>query len=152
MAVIIREGKEKDFPVLLSLIKELATFEGAADQVKNSVAQMKREKGAFGFFVAEEGGKVLGAAVYFFAYYTWVGKSLYLDDLYVRPEHRRKSVGSMLLERVFELAKREDCKRMRLMVLDWNEVAISFYKKHGGTITEEWLTCDFDAEGSKKLR
>ena len=151
MAILIREGKEKDFPVLLGLIKDLATFEGAPEQVKNSVEQMKREKDSFGFFLAEEDGTVLGAAVYFFAYYTWVGKSLYLDDLYVRPEHRRKKVGSMLLERVFVLAKQKDCKRLRLMVLDWNDVAISFYKEHGGTVTKEWLTCDFDVNPLKNL-
>jgi GNAT superfamily N-acetyltransferase len=144
LAVIIREGNEKDFPVLLGLIRDLATFEGSPEQVKNSVGQMKRESDSFGFFIAEEGGKVLGAAVYFFAYYTWVGKSLYLDDLYVRPEHRRKRVGSLLLERVLELAKQQDCKRLRLEVLDWNKVAISFYKKNGGTISREWLNCDFD--------
>jgi GNAT superfamily N-acetyltransferase len=152
LALIIREGSEEDFPVLLGLIKDLATFEGAPEQVKNSLVQMKRERDSFGFFLAEEEGKVLGAAVYFFAYYTWVGKSLYLDDLYVRPEHRRKKVGSMLLERVFELARQEDCKRLRLMVLDWNEVAISFYKKHGGAITKEWLTCDFDPKSLKNRR
>ena len=146
MAVIIREGNEKDFPVLLGLIKDLATFEGAPEQVKNSVGQMKRERDSFGFFLAEEDGNVLGAAVYFFAYYTWVGKSLYLDDLYVRPEHRRKKVGSMLLERVFKLAKQQDRKRLRLEVLDWNKIAISFYQKHGGTISREWLNCDFDSK------
>ena len=132
--------------MLLGLIKDLATFEGAPEQVKNSVGQMKRERDSFGFFLAEEDGNVLGAAVYFFAYYTWVGKSLYLDDLYVRPEHRRKKVGSMLLERVFKLAKQQDRKRLRLEVLDWNKIAISFYQKHGGTISREWLNCDFDSK------
>jgi ribosomal protein S18 acetylase RimI-like enzyme len=58
----------------------------------------------------------------------------------------------MLLERVFELAKKEDCKRLRLEVLDWNEVAISFYKKHGGAISREWLNCDFDPKALKNLR
>jgi GNAT superfamily N-acetyltransferase len=146
LAVSIRKGEEADFPVLLGLIKDLAAFEGAPEQVKNSLSQMRREKDSFGFFVAEEDGKILGAAVYFFAYYTWVGRSLYLDDLYVRPEHRRKKVGSLLLGRVFQLAKQEKCQRLRLQVLDWNKPAIEFYKKHGGTITGEWLTCDFDVE------
>ncbi len=146
MTVVIRKGEERDFPVLLGLIKDLATFERAPEQVRNSLEQMRRERESFGFFVAEEDGKVLGAAVYFFAYYTWVGKSLYLDDLYVRPEHRRKKVGSMLLKRVFELAKQEKCKRLRLLVLDWNKDAISFYRAHGGAISSEWLTCDFDVD------
>jgi len=160
MPVVIRVGEEKDLPALLGLIKDLATFEGAVDQVRNSLDQMERERESFGFFVAEEDGKILGSAVYFFAYYTWAGKSLYLDDLYVRPEHRRRGVGSMLLERVVELARRENCKRLRLQVLDWNQGAIAFYKKHGGAISGEWLNCDFDlgggaipgAEGSARER
>lgn len=64
----------------------------------------------------------------------------------MRQEHRRKKVGSMLLKRVYALAEEEKCKRLRLQVLDWNKVAISFYKKHGGTITGEWLNCDFEVE------
>lgn len=76
MTIVIRRGRERDLPALLGLIKDLATFEGASDQVTNSLGKMKREKDLFGFFVAEEDGRILGAAVYFFAYYTWVGKSL----------------------------------------------------------------------------
>ena len=144
MPVVVRRGEEKDFPVLLGLIKDLATFERAPQEVKNSLEQMKRERESFGFFVAEEDGKILASAVYFFAYYTWVGKSLYLDDLYVRPEYRRKRVGTLLLGRVFELAKQENCKRLRLQVLDWNKDAIAFYEKHGGVISGEWLNCDLD--------
>src|SRR5208282_2185599 len=147
MTVIIREGKEKDFPVLMELIKDLATFEKAPHEVKNSVDQMRQEKESFGFFVAEEDGKILGAAIYFFAYYTWVGKSLYLDDLYVKPEYRRRKIGSRLLNRVFGLAMKQHCKRLRWQVLDWNKDAISFYEKHGATISNEWLNCDFDEDG-----
>ena len=131
----------------MELIKDLATFEKAPHEVKNSVDQMRQEKESFGFFVAEEGGKILGAAIYFFAYYTWVGKSLYLDDLYVKPEYRRRKIGSKLLNMVFGLAMKEHCKRLRWQVLDWNKDAISFYEKHGATITSEWLNCDFDEDG-----
>lgn len=147
MAVTIRKGEEKDFPATMRLIKDLAAFEKAQHAVKNSVEQMKQEKGLFDFFVAEEDGEIIGTAIYFFAYYTWVGKSLYLDDLYVKPEFRRKKVGSRLLRKVFELAKQENCKRLRWQVLDWNNDAIAFYKKHGAAISTEWLNCDFDEKG-----
>jgi GNAT superfamily N-acetyltransferase len=147
MTVIVREGEERDFPALMELIKGLATFERAPHEVKNSVEQMRQEKESFGSFVAEEDGKILGAVIYFFAYYTWVGKSLYLDDLYVKPEYRRRKVGSMLLKRVFELAALENCKRLRWQVLNWNKDAISFYEKRGATISDEWLNCDFDRDG-----
>jgi GNAT superfamily N-acetyltransferase len=149
--IVIREGEERDFPVLMELIKGLATFENAQAAVKNSVDQMRREKESFGSFVAEKDGEIVGAAIYFFAYYTWVGRSLYLDDLYVRPEYRRKKVGSMLLRKVFELAKQENCKRLRWQVLGWNKDAISFYEKHGATISDEWLNCDFDEDGIERF-
>lgn len=151
MAITIRKGEEKDFPALMKLVKELAEFEKVPHAVKNSVAQMKQEKDSFNFFLAEEDEKVLGTAIYFFAYSSWVGKSLYLDDLYVKPEHRRKKVGSMLLRKVFEVANKENCKRLRWQVIDWNEDAIAFYKKRGAKISDEWLNCDFDEEGIKKL-
>ena len=151
MAVVVREGGESDFPALIGLIRELAEFENSLDRVRNSVEQMQREKGSFRFFVAEVNGSIIGAAVYFFAYYTWVGKSLYLDDLYVKPEHRRKTVGTALMRQVFQVASREGCKRLRLQVLDWNKNAISFYKKHGGEISGEWLNCDFDESGIERL-
>lgn len=140
----VREGGEKDLPALLGLINELATFENSAGEVKNSVKLMKKQKELFRFFVAEEEGRMVGAAVYFFAYYTWVGKSLYLDDLYVKPEFRRRKVGSMLVRKVFEVAGRERCQRLRLQVLGWNKGAIEFYKRCGGSISGEWLNCDFD--------
>ncbi len=151
MSVTIREGREPDFPAIMGLIKELAEFEKAPHSVKNSVEQMKKEKDSFGFFVAQENGKIIGTAIYFFAYYTWVGKSLYLDDLYVKPQFRGKKVGSMLLKKVFELAHKEGCKRLRWQVLDWNSNAIAFYKKRGASITNEWMNCDFDEQGIRQF-
>jgi N-acetylglutamate synthase-like GNAT family acetyltransferase len=77
MNFTIRPANEKDFPAILSLIKELALFEKAPEKVTNSVEQMKQEQHLFGSYVAEtESGKIIGMSVYFFAYYTWVGKSL----------------------------------------------------------------------------
>jgi len=147
MTITIRKGKEEDFPAIMALIKDLASFEKASDEVRNSVGQMKKERKHFDSFVAEQDGEIVGFAVYFFAYYTWVGKSLYLDDLYVKPQFRGKKVGSMLLKHLFELAAKEGCKRVRWQVLDWNAYAIGFYKKHGAKISSEWFNCDFDEDG-----
>ncbi len=151
MAVTIRNGTEKDFPAVMNLINKLAEFEKASDKVRNSEEQMKRERDFFRFFVAEDEGKIIGHAVYYFAYYTWVGKSIYVDDLYVEPEYRRKKIGSMLLHEVFKQAEREGCKRVRWQVLDWNENAIKFYSKLGASISKEWLNCDFDEKGIEKF-
>ena len=137
MAITIREGKDKDLPVIIGLIKDLAAFEKASDLVKNSAQRMKKEKKFFNFFVAEQNGEIIGYALYFFAYYTWVGKSLYLDDLYIRPDLRGRKLGSMLARKVFEVAKREGCERVRLQVLNWNSNAISIYKEWGGIISRE---------------
>ncbi len=144
----IREATEEDFPAVLSLIRELAEYEKASGQVTNSVEQMKREKDYFMCYVAENDKKeIIGMALFYFVYYTWVGKSLYLDDIYVRKDFRKNRVGSTLMRKVFEVAEAENCKRIRWQVLDWNEPAIEMYKSIGAVIEDEWLNCTFDAEG-----
>jgi GNAT superfamily N-acetyltransferase len=150
MNITIRIATEEDFPSVLLLINELAAFEKAADKVTNSVEQMIKEKDLFRCFVAEtEPGEIVGIALYFFAYYTWVGKSLYLEDIYVKEEFRKHKIGTLLLRKIFEVAKAEDCRRVRWQVLKWNESAIQMYRKSGAEIDGEWLNCNFDAAGIK---
>ena len=143
MQINIRKGVEKDFPELLGLIKELAEFEKAPQAVTNSLDRMKEEQNLFGFFVAINDEIIVGAALYFFAYYTWVGKSLYLDDIYVKPEYRGQQIGSKLMRKIFELAKEENCQRLRWQVLDWNTPAVEMYRKMGAQMSNEWINCDF---------
>jgi len=149
----IRKASESDFPEILSLIMELASFEKAPDKVTNTVEQMKQEKKYFHCFVAEtKTGEIVGIALYFFAYYTWVGKSLYLDDIYIKESFRKQKIGSALLRKIFEIANAENCKRVRWQVLNWNESAIQMYKKSGAEIDDEWLNCSFDSDGIKNFR
>lgn len=153
MKINIREATESDFPAILSMIKELAEFEKAPEKVTNSVEQMNREKDLFRCFVAEtESNEIVGMALWFFAYYTWVGKSLYLDDLYVKEQYRKNKVGTALLRKIFEVASAEGCQRVRWQVLNWNQSAIEMYRKSGAEIDDEWLNCSFDAEGIKNFR
>ncbi|MDA3871845.1 MAG: GNAT family N-acetyltransferase [Candidatus Marinimicrobia bacterium] len=153
MKFIIRKAIDKDFTEILSLIKELATFEKAPEKVTNSVEQMKNEKEYFKCFVAENSQKeIVGIALYFFTYYTWVGKSLYLDDLYVKKSYRGNQIGTELLRKIFEVAKRENCKRVRWQVLNWNKSAIDMYKKSGAEIDNEWSNCDFDSQGIQEFK
>lgn len=148
MKYTIRKATEKDFEAILGLIKELAAFEHASEQVTNTVEQMKAEQDLFSCFVVEQAdGTIIGMALYYFVYYTWVGKSLYLDDLYVQQAYRGQGIGSALLDELFKVAKMQNCKRVRWQVLDWNEPAIQFYKKVGATIDGEWCNCDFDTDG-----
>ena len=148
MNFIIRKATEADFPSILAMIKELALFERAPEKVTNSVEQMMQEKQLFGCHVAEaDNGDILGMALYFFAYYTWVGKSLYLDDIYVKEPYRQHKIGTVLLRKVFEVARTENCKRVRWQVLNWNQPAIAMYRKSGAEIDDEWLNCSFDEKG-----
>jgi GNAT superfamily N-acetyltransferase len=150
MDIRIRKGKEKDFPALLSLIREEAIFDKSPSAVvKNTVKQMQKEKKDIHFFVAEHGNKVVGIAVYFFAYYTWVGKSLYLDDLYINSEYRGNKIGTKLLFKVFEVAMKENCNRLRWEVEEKNIGAQNFYHKFGAKFGDKWFNCDFDKSSMK---
>jgi len=80
-----------------------------------------------------------------------VGKSLYLDDIYVKEDYRGQKIGTKLLKKIFEVAKKENCSRVRWQVLDWNNPAIKFYEKSEVKISKEWLNCDFDSKGMKEF-
>lgn len=144
----IRRGTEGDFEAVLYLIKELAAFQGTPEAVLLTVDDLKRDAALFRCFVAEDAtGVIVGLATYFFAYYSWVGKSLYLDDLYVQERARGQKTGSRLLKAIFDEARQEGCKRVRWQVSHWNKEAISFYQKCGAEIDREQLNCDFDEKG-----
>jgi GNAT superfamily N-acetyltransferase len=153
MKITIRESNEEDYSAILSLIKELASFVKAPEKVTNSVAQMKKEKEFFKCIVAtNERSEILGIATYFFSYYTWVGKSLYLDDLYVKKEYRGLKIGTKLLKTILDIVKKENCKRFRIEALIWNKNAVSFYKKLGAEVDNEVCNCDFDEEAIMKVK
>ena len=144
----IRPAVEADFPAILDIIKALALFEKAPEKVTNSVEQMKAEQDYFKCLVStNEADEIIAICLYFFAYYTWVGKSLYLDDLYVLEAYRRQGIAAALLNELFEIARIERCNRVRWQVLDWNENAIQFYNKIGATLDNEWINCDYDSKG-----
>jgi GNAT superfamily N-acetyltransferase len=145
MSIVIRKATESDFPSVFSLIMELAEFQGMPERLLNSVQQMKEEQDIFQCLVAETDSKeIVGIASYFFAYFTWVGKSLYLDDLYVKQSYRGLKIGSHLLNEIFRVAKVENCKRVRWLVSKWNADAIRLYKKIGAEIDEQALVCDVE--------
>lgn len=145
MNITIRKTEPKDYPAVLELIKELALFERAPEKVTNTVGLMQTEDQYFHSIVAETNdGEIAGMAIYFFAYYTWVGKSLYLDDIVVKEKYRGNKIGTKLLDRVIEFGKETNCKRIRWQVLDWNTDAIEFYKKYGAKLDGEWINCDMD--------
>jgi GNAT superfamily N-acetyltransferase len=143
MEIKLRKATDEDIPTIFSLIRELAIFEEGLHKVENSVEQMRAEKDFFDCYLAEDNGKIIGMSLYYFAYYTWVGKSLYLDDLFVKEEYRGKGVGKILMQKMMDVAREEKCNRLRLQVLRDNYNAIEFYKKTGFEIDQEWYNCDF---------
>ncbi len=143
----IRTIEEEDYPAIIAMLKEFAIFQKVPGAVTNTPELMKQEKAFFNCFVAvESNGEIAGMATYFYAYYTWSGKSIYLDDLYVKEAYRGQNIGKRLLDKIFEVAKNENCKRVRWLVSEWNTSAIEFYKKCGATIDKELYLCDFDEE------
>lgn len=143
MEIKIREAEVSDFNRINALFKEFAAFENLPERMTNTVEQMLEEKEYFNCFVAETAeGEIAGYVTYFFCYYTWVGKSLYMDDLYVRPEFRGKSIGSQLIKKIIGYAKDSGCHRLRWQVSEWNQPAIGFYKKLGADVSGVEQNCD----------
>jgi GNAT superfamily N-acetyltransferase len=139
----IRAIEETDFLQIMSLFKEFATFEKMPEQMTNSVERMSKEKDFFHCFVAEiKDKKIIGYATYFFCYYTWIGKSLYMDDLYVKPEYRANGIGTKLINKVIQFAKDSECNKLRWQVSDWNKPAIDFYTHIGAKIDSNEHNCD----------
>ena len=143
MTVTIRKIEESDYLVLISLFKEFALFEKLPEKMTNSVEQMLREKEYLkGFVAVNDADEIVGYATYFFGYYTWIGKSLYMDDLYVRPDFRGAGVGAKLISEVIAFAKAENCKKLRWQVSEWNQPAIDFYKSLGANVDAVESNCD----------
>ncbi len=143
MNINIRKANPKDFPSILSLNKEFSIFQKTPEKVSITLEQMKNDANLFQCFVAEnDAHEIIGFASFYFAYYSWVGKGLYLDDLYVKENYRKHKIGSRLLNTVIDFAKKEKCKKLRWLVSKWNTEAIEFYNKMGATIEETEITCD----------
>ncbi|MFM2291978.1 MAG: hypothetical protein RIS29_1791 [Bacteroidota bacterium] len=143
MEIEIRPVDLSDFKQLIELFREFATFEKLPEKMTNTVEKMMEDREYFHCFVAvDRQNEIVGYVTYFFSYYTWIGKSLYMDDLYVRPEFRSAGIGTMLINRVIEFAKTENCRKLRWQVSEWNKPAIEFYRKLGAEIDGTEQNCD----------
>ncbi|MFT7032415.1 MAG: GNAT superfamily N-acetyltransferase [Cyclobacteriaceae bacterium] len=148
MEIIIRQGEKEDLSATLDLIKELALYEKALDQVTNTIEMMEQDgfgsHPIFDFFVAEQSDKIVGLSLCYYRYSTWKGRRLYLEDIIITESLRGKGLGKLLLERTIQKAKDEKCTGMMWQVLDWNEPAINFYKKYDVKFDSEWVNCNVD--------
>ena len=139
----IERATERDVPLILRLIKELAEYERMSDDVIATEEGLRRT--LFGAHPAAEvvvgyaGAEPAGFALFFHNYSTFLGKpGLYLEDLFVVPTFRGRGYGKALLVHLAKIAVERDCGRFEWSVLDWNEPAIGFYKKLGATPMDAW--------------
>uniref|UniRef100_A0A3P8RWS9 Spermidine/spermine N1-acetyltransferase family member 2b n=1 Tax=Amphiprion percula TaxID=161767 RepID=A0A3P8RWS9_AMPPE len=162
----IRAAKMEDCKDISRMIMELAVYEKMPDQVKISHEELQRDgfcqNPFFECLVAEvpeehkskQGFTVVGYALYFYTYSTWKGPTVYLEDLYVMPEFRGNGIGKGLLSKVAEVAKKKQCVRLQLSVLDWNTPSRDFYAAKGAqdlTVTEGWHFIRFDGQNLDNL-
>ena len=152
----IRSATRTDVPIILQLIRDLATYERAPNDVTATEEQLLRvlfgDKPAAEVRLAFEGDTPVGFAVFFHNFSTWLGRpGLYLEDLFVKPEHRGKGYGRALLVDLAKIARDRGCGRMEWAVLDWNEPAIQFYRKLGAKPNDEWTVFRLTEGGISEL-
>lgn len=137
-----RFAKEKDTKLILSFIKELAVYENMLDEVVADEATLNKwlfEKKKAEVIIGEVNNEPIGFALFFHNFSTFLGKSgIYLEDLYIREEYRKKGYGKGFLKKLAGIAKERDCGRLEWSCLDWNKPSIDFYLSLGAEPMDEW--------------
>jgi GNAT superfamily N-acetyltransferase len=141
----IQPSTESDVPAILDFIRKLAEYEKLSDEVTASEAQLREHlfgaRPAAEAILAKIGGKAVGFALFFTTFSTFAGRpGIWLEDLFVLPEHRRRGIGRALLKAVAGIAVERNCARLEWSVLDWNEPAIKLYQKLGAAAMSDWTT------------
>lgn len=142
--ILVRPAEPADGDTLLTLIDALADYEslprpdaGARGRLLDHAFGTTRY---FWALIAEREGQPVGYALYFFTYSSFLAQpTLYLEDVFVAPQHRGVGAGKALMQRLFQEAVAKDCGRMEWQVLDWNEPSIQFYQRLGAQHQREWL-------------
>jgi GNAT superfamily N-acetyltransferase len=155
-AFAIRRAEHADVRTILSLIRALAEYERAPNEMVATEAGL--EEALFGaqpaaeVLLGEEAGEPVCFALFFHNFSTWLGRrGLYLEDLFVRPDVRGKGYGRALLVRLAQIARERGCGRMEWAVLDWNEPAIQFYRKLDARPNDEWTIFRLTRDGIARL-
>ncbi|GLB42334.1 putative acetyltransferase (GNAT) family protein [Lyophyllum shimeji] len=159
----IRPARQEDVPDLLQLIIDLATYEKAPDSVKATPEILRQNLFGETPFAhallafsgtADAPGEAIGMALYFFNFSTWTGRpGLYLEDLYVKPEHRAKGIGKAFFVELGKAAQAKNCARLDWSVLKWNKPSIDFYEQSlGATMMSEWVGMRLEEDGIENLK
>lgn len=152
----IRPATRADVPIILHLIRDLATYERAPNEVTATeaglVGVLFGEKPSAEVVLAFAGDNPVGFAVFFQNFSTWLGRpGIYLEDLFVKPEMRGRGYGRALLVHLAKIARDRNCGRMEWAVLDWNDPAIHFYRKLGAKPMDEWTVFRLTRDGIANL-
>lgn len=148
--LIIRQASQKDAPAMMNLVRELALYEKAPEEV--TVSEQEFIESGFGnrplwwAYVAEIDKKeIVGFALYYLRYSTWKGPRMYLEDILVTEKWRNRGIGKLLFEQLIITAKERKLNGMVWQVLDWNEDAIRFYRKYKGVkLDNGWINCSME--------
>jgi GNAT superfamily N-acetyltransferase len=156
-AFTIRNAELRDVGAIVQLIKDLAEFEKLSHLVQVTPEKLRPqlfgERPAAESLVAERAGEVVAFALFFTNFSTFLAQpGLYLEDLYVKPEHRGHGIGRALLVKLADLAVERECGRFEWSVLDWNENAVRFYESMGATVMPEWRICRVTGPALEHMR
>ena len=146
----IRPGHAGDLPSVVALVRALAEFEKLPGPDDAAAARLTDDfaAGRYSLFVADKGARVVGYAIYFFTYSTFLARpSLYLEDLFVHPDARAQGIGEGFMRALAAEAEARGCGRFEWTVLDWNVDAQKFYRRLGAEILPGWWTCRVTADG-----
>lgn len=151
----IRDANSEDAALIRALIQELAEYDGEAEQVRTTEADIARDgfgtDAKFRTLIAEWDSQAAGFAVFFHYYSTWRGSGIYLEDLYVRPEFRKRGIAKALLAQVAHTAREQSCTFVRWAVLDWNEPALNLYASLGARLLNNWRCVVLDGDRLDRL-
>lgn len=143
MHINLRKANESDIPAVIHLIKELALYEKALQEVTITEEDLKKDgfgnNPVFEIILAENKNEIVGMAFFYISYSTWKGKCIYLEDIIVKQAFRGNKIGKQLFESVIVKAKEIGAKRMQWQVLEWNTPAINFYKKYNAGLDQTWV-------------
>ena len=153
--IVIRRATRDDVPVILEFIGELAEYEHMSDQVVATPELLEEwifERGRAEVLLAELAGKIVGFALFFHNFSTFLGRAgIYLEDLFVRPEARGQDPGKALLRELARIALERGCGRLEWACLDWNAPSIAFYRAQGAVPMEEWTTWRLTGESLRHM-
>jgi GNAT superfamily N-acetyltransferase len=152
----IRFATEADVQLLFDLILELAAYEKLADQMRGDAEVLRRslfeQKAAEALLLETPDGEAVGYAIFFTTFSTFECRSgIWLEDVYVRPEHRRGGIGRAVMEHLAQLALERGHVRLDWVALDWNEPALNFYEKLGAKRLDDWVIHRLERDGIRRL-